>query len=334
MVSGSKSSISRAAKAKEATASRVFAGALSTGLWMMFSSSIIILNRNLYKMGFPYPFFVTAWGMVFSALGALVLVGAGMMPLRRPPSMKFCIYNLLPIIFSSAASLFFGNVAYLYLSVTFIQILKSFTPALTLLLCVFFGLEKFKWPILLSISLISLGTAGAVMIESGTPGFSALGVAAFMASSLTEAWRVVGTEVLLGKRYNTAEALVYVGGPTAVLLFTGSALWEGQGLADGGLALALSNPTPFIAAFVMSFLVNLSCFFAIQTTSSLTFKVAGCVKNLAVVWYGVAAHGEIVTFMQMMGYMVSVVGFAMYSKIKLLSKPVPKSSQKTKVKAS
>lgn len=74
--------------------------------------------------------------------------------------------------------------------------LQAFTPALTLLLCVLAGLERFTWPLLLSVLMIAGGTAGAVLLESGTPAFSVIGFGAFMASSLTEAARVVGAELL------------------------------------------------------------------------------------------------------------------------------------------
>ena len=106
--------------------------------------------------------------------------------------------RLLPIIVSSTATMFFGNQAYLYLSVSFIQILKAFTPALTLMLCVVVGLESLQWPLLLSIALITVGTGSSVLEESGMPSFSMLGLVSFLASSVTEAARVVGAEVLLG----------------------------------------------------------------------------------------------------------------------------------------
>lgn len=75
-------------------------------------------------------------------------------------------------------------------------------------------------------------------------------------------------------RFNSAEALVYVGGPTAVLLLLGAVIWEDMGPGSKGWALLAVAPGPFLLAFTMSFLVNLSCFFAIQNTSSLTFKVS------------------------------------------------------------
>lgn len=84
---------------------------------------------------------------------------------------------------------------------------------------------------------------------------------------------------------------MYVGGPTALVLLAAGAAYEGPAMlaaaaggGGGGLALVAADPWFFLAAFAASALVNITCFVAIQTSSSLTFKVAGCVKNVAVVW--------------------------------------------------
>ncbi|KAL6751170.1 hypothetical protein V8C86DRAFT_2784101 [Haematococcus lacustris] len=296
---------------------QLMVGVGATLLWMACSSALIILNNKLYRMGFVHPFFVTGMGQVFSALGGYVLVQLGAAQLRPSPPPAFWLGRLAPIILSTAATMFFGNAAYLTLSVAFIQILKAFTPALTLLLCVLAGLERPQWPLLLSVSLIAGGTACAVWLESGTPAFNRVGFLHFMASSVTEAARVVGAEVLLGAaRYNSAEALVYIGGPTAALLMAASWVTEAPAIRLQTGRLLWSHPLAFLMAFTMSFLVNLTCFFAIKYTSSLTFKVAGCVKNVAVVIYGVIAQREVVSGLQMLGYVVSVVGFAIYSQLK------------------
>ncbi len=99
-------------------------------------------------------------------------------------------------------------------------------------------------------------------------------------------------------RFNGAEALVYVGGPSAAVLLVASVFWEDMGPGAAGWGVILSHPRPFGLAILTSFLVNLSCFFAIQLTSSLTFKVAGCTKNVFVVWYGMVMHHDRVTVKQ------------------------------------
>ena len=67
---------------------------------------------------------------------------------------------------------------------------------------------------------------------------------------------------------------MYVGGPTAFFLLVGSLIWEDMGPASDAWPMLAAAPWRFFAAFAMSFLVNLSCFFAIQYTSSLTFKAS------------------------------------------------------------
>jgi drug/metabolite transporter (DMT)-like permease len=273
--------------------------------------------------------FVTGMGQVFSAVGGWALGKAGMMPMRPTPPAKYFCTKLVPIIACTAGTMFTGNVAYLYLSVAFIQILKAFTPAVTMLLCLAFKVEKLSMMLVSSITLITLGTAAAVLIESGTAAFSLLGFLYFMASSATEAGRVVTADLLLGEeKYNTAEALVYIGGPAALALLAGSAIWEGQGIMAIGLQMMADHPLSFISAFFISFLVNLTCFWAIQCTSSLTFKVAGCVKNVAVVWYGVLFEGEIISGYQMLGYLVSMVGFGLYTRLKMYEAKPKKDKEK------
>lgn len=43
---------------------QVLAGFLSTALWCFVSSTLIVLNKSLYKGGFPYPMMVTGLGQV------------------------------------------------------------------------------------------------------------------------------------------------------------------------------------------------------------------------------------------------------------------------------
>ncbi len=81
---------------------------------------------------------------------------------------------------------------------------------------------------------------------------------------------------------------MYAGFPTAAILLLGGALSEWPHIrrdtaAGGGLHLAAAHAGVFAAAPLVSAAVNVSSFLAINATSSLTFKVAGCIKNVAVV---------------------------------------------------
>lgn len=82
----------------------------------------------------------------------------GLMPLRPMPIFSFLLKKLSPVVLCCAASMYFGNAAYMHLSVAFIQILKAFTPAITLLLAAAFGIESLRPTLLMSVLLIALGT--------------------------------------------------------------------------------------------------------------------------------------------------------------------------------
>ena len=67
----------------------VMLGIFSIIIWMFFSSALIILNKNLYKMGFEKPMLVTGGGQLFSLLGGLLMVWSGFWHLRPLPSSRY-----------------------------------------------------------------------------------------------------------------------------------------------------------------------------------------------------------------------------------------------------
>lgn len=94
-------------------------------------------------------------------LAGLLLAAAGLMPLRAPPRSACEARRLAPIVACTAATMFWGNAAYLHLSLSFIQILKAFTPALTLLIGAAAGVERLSGPLVAAVLLIALGTGCA-----------------------------------------------------------------------------------------------------------------------------------------------------------------------------
>eukprot|EP00879_Flechtneria_rotunda_P019726 GHRR01020728.1.p1 GENE.GHRR01020728.1~~GHRR01020728.1.p1 ORF type:complete len:176 (+),score=61.82 GHRR01020728.1:589-1116(+) len=136
----------------------VLAGAVSTVLWCITSSLLIVYNKQLYSNNFPFPLMVTGMGQVFSALAGLLLAASGAMPVRAASSNPSDLVKLAPIVACTAATMFGGNAAYMHLSVSFIQILKAFTPALTLLIGVAAGVERLQPGLVVSVLLIALGT--------------------------------------------------------------------------------------------------------------------------------------------------------------------------------
>ena len=120
------------------------------------------------------------------------------------------------------------------------------------------------------------------------------------------------------RKYNPAEVLAFLGPPTGLCLLLGAFLYEREGLfsSPNGLRAVARKPLPFAAALLMGFAVNATTAAAIGATSSLTFKVFGCAKNAAVVLLGVAA-GDSVSAPAALGYVLSMLGFGLYTKAKI-----------------
>eukprot|EP01023_Acetabularia_acetabulum_P009341 TRINITY_DN14168_c0_g1_i1.p1 TRINITY_DN14168_c0_g1~~TRINITY_DN14168_c0_g1_i1.p1 ORF type:complete len:331 (+),score=43.39 TRINITY_DN14168_c0_g1_i1:124-1116(+) len=297
--------------------SGILPGVLATVAWMWVSSAMILYNKYIYSQGFVFPFMATAAGQAFSAAGGYTMYLMGVQTLRPVPSLNDYIFKLAPIGIAFAGTLYTGNVAYLYLSVSFIQILKGFTPGIVLLLTGIIGLEKASATLVAAILMIGGGTGFAVLVEQGTPSFNFFGFVLFLISSLTEAVRVVLVQVIhQNDKFNTVESLIYISGPASICLFIISLIFEYEGMIEIGIPLVLKEPSAYFLAFGFSCLTSITCYYAIQFTSSLTFKVSGCMKNLAVVWVGVA-RGDVVSPSQILGYLVSMFGFFMYCNVKL-----------------
>ena len=67
--------------------------------------------------------------------------------------------RILPLGFCSAATLALGNVAYLYLEVGLLQMLKSCCPVFVMLVAIACRLEKASFSLVVSILFIAAGTA-------------------------------------------------------------------------------------------------------------------------------------------------------------------------------
>eukprot|EP00803_Ostreobium_quekettii_P003464 evm.model.scf_183.8 EVM.evm.TU.scf_183.8 scf_183:78227-79108(+) len=281
---------------------------------MAASTAMILLNKAALNDGFAFPLTLTGLNQLACVAGGLALSRLRALPPVRMA--KFAIKQIAPLAASNGATLYMGVLAYVFLSVAFVQMLKSLAPAITLLVTLAAGLETPSWELGLSVGLIAMGAGGVALIEARGPAFHPAGVLVFLASALADALRVVMAQAALGAgSLNTAELLVFQGGPTAAVLLLGAYLSEWDGLWIKGFGLMARRPLLCLSTCGISFLVQLTGFFAIKYTSSLSFKVASIARNAAVMVWGVA-WGDRLLSGQLMGYGVSIIGVAIFLRAK------------------
>ena len=97
-------------------------------------TSACVPKRCCGSAGFKYPVTLSGLGQGFSALAAFTTCRVlKWVPAEKRVDAKFFAARMLPVGFFNATTLMFGNAVYLYLTVAFIQMLKAFTPVITMI---------------------------------------------------------------------------------------------------------------------------------------------------------------------------------------------------------
>ena len=104
---------------------------------------------------------------------------------------------------------------------------------------------------------------------------------------------------------------------TALILGTAIAMstYERQGLASAGFAIMAENYGTFLVASILGFVVNVSTnLLLVCVGSGLSLKVFGATKNAVLVVLGCLIFKERTSLMQIIGYLISILGFFAYTK--------------------
>ena len=96
-------------------------------LFCAASTGIIMLNKWIISvLGFPFPMTLSLLGMLFSLMCSAALTKLTSLSTRNVEiTVRFCLLRAAPIGVLTALTLYFGNLAYVDLSVSFLQMLKA-----------------------------------------------------------------------------------------------------------------------------------------------------------------------------------------------------------------
>lgn len=191
-------------------------------IYILLSSGVILYNKWVLSpkyFNFPFPITLTMIHMGFSGVVAFFLIRV--FKVVAPVKMTLEIYAtcVVPISAFFASSLWFGNTAFLHISVAFIQMLKALMPVATLSVAVLAGTDKLRWDVFLNMMLIS---AGVVISSYGEIHFNVIGTAYQVTGIFAEALRLVLTQVLLQKKgltLNPITSLYYIAPCSFAFLF-------------------------------------------------------------------------------------------------------------------
>lgn len=254
------------------------------------------------------------WHMAFCSSLAWLIIRAGYV---EPVKMNTETYvrTIVPIGFLYAGTLWLGNAAYVYLSVSFIQMLKASMPVAVFAVGCGFGTEHFTVPRLANMLVIGTGIAIA---SFGEINFIWIGVILQMASVATESTRLTLVQILLQRRgikLNPITTLYLIAPCCFAFLCIPFAFIElPKILNDETVKL---SPLIFLTNASAAFALNMAVFLLIGKTSALTMNVAGVVKDWILILLSYLIYKAPVTAMNLEGYGLAFAAVCYYNFKKL-----------------
>ncbi|GMH27320.1 hypothetical protein Nepgr_029163 [Nepenthes gracilis] len=287
-------------------------------IWIFLSFTVIvynkyILDRKLYN--WPFPISLTMIHMSFCSAMAVLLIKVFHLVDPVPISREVYLSGVVPIGALYSLSLWFSNSAYIYLSVSFIQMLKALMPVAVYSIGILLRKDPFKSETMANMISISVGVAIAAYGEAK---FNAWGVTLQLSAVAFEATRLKLIEVLLkskGIDFNPITSLYYVAPCCLVFLSVPWIFVEYP---------VLKETSSFHLDFFIfgtnslcAFALNLAVFLLVGKTSALTMNVAGVVKDWLLIAFSWSVIKDTVTAINLLGYGLAFLGVAYYNHTKL-----------------
>lgn len=289
------------------------------------SGSMIMYNATILKNFFPYPALLTAGHMLFSGSLSFILVHSnslGLSFLTRglpedflllPQNLDRAKYinSILPIAGLQAVSLMLSNLAYIYISVSLIQMIKASNTVWTYL----WGLPLMlnNWNTYTAFNLLVIGS-GVALAAFGSLDGTPLGMSIQLVGIIVEALRLALMQVLLQKRglkLSPITALYYIA-PAVVPLLLLIAVIKGEirALIENGWNFPLWM---MVTNMMLAFSLNFIGLIVIKRMSAVAYVLAGICKDILLVSGASLIFGEMITTQQVIGYGIALIGLGYYN---------------------
>ncbi|KAK6525554.1 hypothetical protein TWF281_010616 [Arthrobotrys megalospora] len=286
-------------------------------VWIALSGSVILFNKKILDkekgLNFPFPIFLTTWHLVFATIMTQVLARtSSLLDGLKTVKMTGKVYlrAVVPIGFFFSLSLICSNQAYLYLSVSFIQMLKATTPVAVLLAGWALGKDRPTSKTFGNVSIIVLGVIiasyGEIKFVMVGFIFQALGVA-------FEATRLAMVEKLLNSpeyKMDPLVSLYYFAPVCAAMNFVIFLFLEASTISLDDVFRV--GPFVLLINALVAFALNVSVVFLIGKTSSLVLTLCGVLKDILLVIISVAWIHDPVKPLQIFGYSIALGGLVYY----------------------
>jgi len=188
--------------------------------------------------------------------------------------------KIFPYAFFSCMSLVLSNKVYVYLSLGYIQMLKSIMPVPLLLMYFASGKERLS---ILQFLIVLTISCGVMMTSIGELHFSFTGFLIQVTAVVSDCFRVFLLDVVLKDLHLDSLSMLYYSAPTlSVLLSVGFFVFEYDTFPFDRVDSASFMFVLFVSG-LLAFSLNLSVFILVSNTSSLIMTLAGPIKDFLLI---------------------------------------------------
>jgi len=268
---------------------------------------------------FTFPVFYTMWHMLASVLGSLIIISF------QPPETGFpnfkqfwhYRYRLIPLSMTTSIYICTNNMSLTLVSLFINQVIKSTTPFPTMVFSAIFEKKGYGWGMILSCGAIVAGTIMSIPTKSGGPADSIQGIIILMISVVVQGFKpVIQAMVMAGSASHPKLA------PTVCMCYDCSlsfcfmlTYWVVMTEREPSLVYISHHPalavTMVVAGSLMAFAFNLSNYYFIKLTSSLTTIVAA--NGIKVLIIGMSAIQQKLNARNWCGVALTCVTLCLYA---------------------
>ncbi|KAI3976396.1 hypothetical protein MKX01_038695 [Papaver californicum] len=310
----------------------VFRSLLAILQWWGFNVTVIIMNKWIFqKLDFKFPLSVSCVHFISSAIGAYIAIKIlKIKPLIVVESADLW-RRIFPMSFVFCINIVLGNVSLRYIPVSFMQTIKSFTPATTVVLQWLIWREFFDWRIWSSL----IPIVGGILLTSVTElSFNVSGFCAALFGCLATSTKTILAESLLhGFKFDSINTVYYMAPFATMILAVPALLLEGAGVVDWFQTHdnIISALIIIISSGVLAFCLNFSIFYVIHSTTAVTFNVAGNLKVAVAVMVSWLVFRNPIPAMNALGCGITLIGCTFYGYVrhKLSQIPAPPGTPRT-----
>lgn len=239
--------------------------------------------------------------------------------------------RIFPMSFVFCINIVLGNVSLRYIPVSFMQTIKSFTPATTVVLQWLVWRKHFDLRIWASLVPI----VGGILLTSVTElSFNMFGFCAALFGCLATSTKTILAESLLhGYKFDSINTVYYMAPFATMILAVPAILLEGNGVVEWFQTHqnVCSSLIIILSSGVMAFCLNFSIFYVIHSTTAVTFNVAGNLKVAFAVLISWLIFRNPISALNAVGCAVTLGGCTFYGYVRhmLSQQPLPPGTPRT-----